>query len=44
MANARLSRSIENIYIYICDRPRENQAYCAKNDFGVKNTMAIYDV
>ena len=28
----------------ICDRPRENQAYCAKNDFGVKSTMAIYDV
>ena len=30
--------------IIICDRPRENQAYCAKNDFGVKSTMAIYDV
>ena len=30
--------------ISICDRPRENQAYCAKNDFGVKRTMAIYDV
>ena len=28
----------------ICDRPRENQAYCAKNNFGVKSTMAIYDV
>ena len=38
-------REKERAYnFYICDRPRENQPYCADNHFFVKATIANYNL